>query len=339
MININVLTYLDYNIFDYQLDKKKFAKDFCFYENSSLDIRWDMVVVFEDISRTHNIRCKKGGLIFISAEPPISSVYSNRFLKQFDIIYSVHPGVKRLKKIHFPYQYFYDWHFGKNPKLQTYKFSFDEILKLEIPIKTKNISVITSSQAKFPLHLKRLEFIEELKKTFDGQIDFFGRGSNEIVYKSDGILPYRFHICIENQCLDNYWTEKFADPLIGYSIPIYCGCTNMDTFFNKDSFISLNINDINKSKELIASILEDPINIYNDKMSKLKLARNLLINEYNIFPTLACLYKSNQANLSDFQKIIIKPNHLFPEHSLLNYNLRFKRYFLKKINTIIIKVK
>lgn len=329
MININILTYLDYNLFDQQFDKTRFSGEYCFYENSSLDIEWDMVVIFEDIKEIKTIRCKKGGLVFISAEPPMSSVYSYRFLNQFDIICSKHSRIKYLKKTWLSLQYVYDWHLGKDPIAKSYKYSFEEIKYMDMPSKTNNISVITSSHAMLPFHHKRLDFLEKIKHVFEDKIDFYGRGFNPIDYKADGILPYRFHICIENASITDYWTEKFADPLLGYSIPIYIGCTNMKKYFPEDSFYTLNINDVSGAITLLNKILADPEKLYNEKIKYLINSRELLIEKYNIYPTLIELYSTNIFNLNSFITTKIKPNFSFFEYAFLNYNLRLKRLLYK----------
>ena len=329
MININILTYLDYNLFDQQLDLNRFSKDFCFFENSNLDIEWDMVIVFETTKTTKTIKCKKGGLVFIAAEPPMSSVYSNLFLKQFDILFTAHPNIKNFKNI-IRKQYFNDWHFGFDTSTKKHRYSFEEIKYLKIPEKIKNISVITSSLAVLPIHLKRLDFISKLKQIFGNEIDFFGRGFNFVDDKADAILPYRFHICVENTNNNDLWTEKFADPLIGYSVPIYIGCTNMDEYFPKDSFYSLNINDPNGAINILNEILADPIKCYNEKLDKLLQARNLLINDYNIYPTLVNLHLSKKINLGNVITINIKPNNFSLEFVIKNYKLRLERFIFKK---------
>lgn len=329
MVYINILTYLDYHLFTQQLDKNRFSKEYSFHENSNLDIEWDMVIVFETIKIQKTIRCKKGGLVFIAAEPPMSSVYTNRFLKQFDILYTAHPKINNFKNI-IRKQYFNDWHFGFDTSTKKHRYSFEDIKYLKIPKKTKNISVITSSLAVLPVHLKRLDFISKLKQTFGNEIDFFGRGFNFVNDKADAILPYRFHICVENTNNNDLWTEKFADPLIGYSVPIYIGCANMDEYFPKDSFYYLDINDIDGAISLINKILNDPIKHYNEKIDKLVESRNLLINNYNIYPTLVNLHLSKKMNLGSVIAINIKPNNISLEFVIKNYKLRLERFIFKK---------
>lgn len=333
MININILTYLDHNLFSQQLDLNRFSKEYCFFENSTLDIEWDMVVVFEDIKTLKKIKCREGGLVFIAAEPPMGTVYSNIFLKQFDFIFTAHPKIKKLKNINRK-QYFNDWHFGLDATSKNHKYGFDEISNMKLPNKTKNISIITSSLAVLPIHLKRLDFIAKIKQTFGDDIDYFGRGFNFINDKADAILPYRFHICIENTNNDDLWTEKLSDPFIGFSIPIYFGCSNMEKYFPKDSYFHLDINDLDGAVLLLKKILSDPIKSYNEKIDKLIVARNLVINDYNIYPMLSNLYQSKKSKLGGIQTVNIKPNSDSKEFLIRNYKLRLERFLFKKYYSI-----
>lgn len=333
MVYINILTYLNHNLFDQQLDKNRFSDNYCFYENSTLDIEWDVVVVFEAITVPMNIKCKRGGLVFIGGEPPMGSVYSTSFLKQFDTIFTAHPQIKNFKNI-IRQQYFNDWHFGFNYSNKEHNYTFEEIVRMQNPNKTKNISIITSSLAVLPFHLKRLDFIDKIKQTFGNEIDYYGRGFNFVNDKADAILPYRFHICVENTSINDLWTEKFADPLLGFSVPIYIGCANMEEYFPKDSFYYLNINDIDGAVNILNKILEDPVKCYNEKLDKLIQARNLLINDYNIYPTLVNFYLSQEHNFGNVITSTIKPNFDSVEFTIRNYKLRLFRFIYKKYATL-----
>jgi hypothetical protein len=334
MVYINILTYLDHQLFEQQFDHQKFSENYCFYENSTLDIEWDLVVVFESINKPITIRHKKGGLIFIAGEPPLGNVYTRKFLKQFDFIFTAHKKNQNFKNI-IREQFFNDWHFGFDHSKRSHKYSFGELQLLKKPTKTKNISIITSSLAVLPIHIKRLDFISALKNSFGDEIDYFGRGFNFIEDKADAIIPYRFHICIENNRTNDLWTEKFADPLLGYSIPIYIGCPNINKYFPEDSFISLDINDINESISVIKEIISDPEKHYNQKIDKLLLARDLLINKYNIYPTLIKLYDEQSSNFGEIISSKINSNLDSLDYKFKNLKLRLIRFTYKKCSMLL----
>jgi len=49
-----------------------------------------------------------------------------------------------------------------------------------------------------------------------------------------------FHICIENVTRNNFFSEKLIDCLLCKTIPIYCGCPNINNYFDTSSFIVVN---------------------------------------------------------------------------------------------------
>ncbi|MCL7763384.1 glycosyltransferase family 10 [Polaribacter sp. Z014] len=327
MININILTRYTTNNFLHQLDKERFGEDFEFFENSKENIFWDVVVVYEGITLERHLKVKKGGLIFISGEPPMSSVYPKKFLQQFDQVLSAHPKLKHSNSI--LSQQALNWHFGFNFVTNTYKYDFKELKEIIPPNKIKNISIISSSKKMMPGHNKRMKLIKFLKDKFPGEIDYFGKGINPVDDKADAILPYKFHICIENSFIDDYWSEKFADPILGYSVPIYIGCTNIKEYFTDDFYYNFNIADVDKISELITDILKDPEVHYNNKIGKLKIARKKLLQQYNIFPLLVDFYKSAKISKSEIKSVNIKPSNSFGIYSYLFLKLRAKRLIYK----------
>lgn len=49
---------------------------------------------------------------------------------------------------------------------------------------------------------------------------------------------YRFTIAFENAIADDYVTEKFYEPLLSGSVPVYLGAPNIDRFApSRSSFI------------------------------------------------------------------------------------------------------
>lgn len=48
-----------------------------------------------------------------------------------------------------------------------------------------------------------------------------------------------FTIAIENQALPHFFTEKLVDCLVTQTLPIYCGCTNLDTWLDPRGYIQV----------------------------------------------------------------------------------------------------
>ena len=65
--------------------------------------------------------------------------------------------------------------------------------------------------------------------------------------------------------MNNWFTEKITDIYLGYTCPIYYGCPNIDSYFDKGSFISIDIDNYSDSFEIIDKAINNPdiINIMN----------------------------------------------------------------------------
>ena len=115
---------------------------------------------------------------------------------------------------------------------------------------------------------------------FKNRIDYFGFGINPIKNKKDAIDSYIYSIALENSSYDNYWTEKIADVFLGFSLPIYYGCKNIDKFFEKESFLNIDINNLDESIFKIENALDDPNNV---DMNSIIISRNKVLENYNLF--------------------------------------------------------
>ncbi len=324
-ININIITPFKNETFLRQLPTSLQEKGFLFYENSLQDRIWDMVIVYEGLNQELTVKCKQGGLIFISGEPPFSRKYASKFLNQFDHLITSHPKIKH-QNIHL-YQQALPWHFGLSFKSKKFNYCFEELVYLPVPAKKNNISIITSNKKMMPGHKKRMVFLEALKSKFGDQIAFFGQGINPVDDKADALLSYRFCICIENSAINNYWTEKIADPLLAYCVPIYYGCTNIDEYFNEKAIIKIDINNVEASLSTIENILQNSDKIYSEKFNYLKNERDKVLYEHNLFNVLLDLYRDNIKNYYTKGEITtLKASEKFYEHHIKLNLLRLKRF-------------
>jgi len=150
MIYVNILTGFNHHLFIHQLDKNRYKGKIMFFENSNNDIIWDYVVVYECVKNNISFKCKKGGLIFITGEPPMSNPYSGYFFAQFDFLITVHPSTKH--KNNLLSQIASNWLFGFSFSGKKYKYDFDELKRMNVPEKSKNISMICSNKTMLPGH-------------------------------------------------------------------------------------------------------------------------------------------------------------------------------------------
>lgn len=162
--------------------------------------------------------------------------------------------------------------------------TYDELKNMPYPEKSKEISCIVSSK-----HIHRLKYVQNILKETPG-IELYGRGhvnisnyKGELNYdgncKLKGLIDYKYSIAIENSEQQNYFTEKIADVFLSWCVPLYKGCPNISQYFPKNSYHSLETININ--------IINKPIDI-----DALREARNLILDEYNIWEIISKKIKS-----------------------------------------------
>ncbi|OJU54281.1 MAG: hypothetical protein BGN96_13430 [Bacteroidales bacterium 45-6] len=329
MIYINVLTKVSYPTFEHQFDDSLFGSKYKIYENSSLDVVWDYVVVYEGCKIPVTVKCHEGGLLFISGEPPLSRVYPQQFVNQFDLFITTHQHIKH-KNVKLN-QLAINWHFGLSFKTKKQKYNFDQLVHLPAPKKKKLFSVVTSSKKMMPGHNYRQKIIDNLRKDFGDYIDFYGDGVNNVEYKADALLPYMFHISMENTVVDHYWSEKFADSFLGYTIPIYGGCPNVEKYFGDKGYFKFDLKDYSSLKKIIEYILSSPQQIYHEMFDNMNQLRDKILHEYNFYNLVDEVIQKGEVQASSgICKKTILPYEYCTFYKLQFSLMRIKRYIIKK---------
>lgn len=266
-----------------QLDPRFEQQGFFFFENSEEDRIWDYVVVHDDVSTLQEIKVRAGGLVLLAGEPEFIRYYGRGFLRQFDWAITTHQRLKH-RRNHFLQNIALNWHFGYKHSEKQHVYSYTDLGKMPIPEKTKNVSVITSSLELLPGHVKRMELLKKLRKRYGDKIDFFGKGICFIDDKAEALLPYRFHIALENSSDPHYWSEKLADPLLGFCVPVYCGDPCAEDYFGSQTFMRINVENEKEVFDKLDLILADPVKAYHQFLPHVISARNKILEKYNFFP-------------------------------------------------------
>lgn len=105
----------------------------------------------------------------------------------------------------------------------------------------------------------RTQLLEELMSCLP--IDSYGRIQKNAsldhdlgeVTKLGTIASYRFTLAFENAVCDDYVTEKFFQPLIAGSVPIYLGASNIDAFAPGNNCF-INVSDFSSPSELVTYV-------------------------------------------------------------------------------------
>lgn len=120
--------------------------------------------------------------------------------------------------------------------------------------KKNHITFVTSSKnmtTGHKLRLKIYNYLDDIDSV--NGLDIYQHKSPPYHgVRNDFFCNSKYHISVENSVQKNYFTEKLIDCFASKTIPIYCGCPNIDNFFNIDGI--LEFDDINKLKEKMQNI-------------------------------------------------------------------------------------
>ena len=158
--------------------------------------------------------------------------------------------------------------------------SFDELVDLEVPEKTHQMSAIASTMQHIEGHRARHEFIQRIEQEFP-EIDVYGRGrAKPLADKWQGLAPYRFTLAIENSSTPDYWTEKISDAFLAYSVPLYFGAPNISDYFPEESYIWLPMDEPEKALDVIRQTLADTS--WESRLDALREARSRVLTRYSL---------------------------------------------------------
>jgi hypothetical protein len=208
--------------------------------------RCDAWIVYEGNDQEHTCLCPPERTIFISGEPDSVGHYPAAYLAQFGLVVSSrldlqHPNIVRMQQ-------------GQPWFVEQ---SYDDLLVMAPPFKTRDICLITSDKTFTSGHQQRLEFVEQLKQHLGDRLDIFGRGIRDFDRKWDILAPYRFTIVLENYCGDDFITEKMPDAWLAYCYPFYAGCTNLGRYIQEGSYEELDMSDVPGSVKKLLQVVND----------------------------------------------------------------------------------
>lgn len=258
---------------------------------------YDWLVVYDDLHKqAEQLACPPQNTLLVTMEPSSVKTYTSGYLKQFGHVLTgqedwalQHPG-----KIHS--QPALHWFYGvsNTPVDSKDRIDFD-VLNTSPPLqKSKVISTVCSNkQQQHTLHNLRFRFIEALQRRIP-ELDRFGRGVKDINDKAEALAPYKYHIAIENHQCEHWWTEKLADAFLGATLPFYFGAPNAAEYFPRDSFIPIDIRDLDASVATITQAIRN--SEYERRLPAILEARRLVLERYNLFPTLAELIEQRHTH-------------------------------------------
>lgn len=202
---------------------------------------------------------------------------------------------------------------GLNFSLWWVKATYDELVAMSYPEKTKNLHVILSYKRDTVGHKRRTDLVLDYLDKYPDNLDIYGTFCN--IYKGlrwvrvhpvpeklfsiynrlvgnkkpltfDKLTvskPYKYQLVMENAREKNWVTEKLLDAYLSWNMPIYWGCPNIADYFPKDSYYEIDITDPTAIHQ-VRDFSQRPLTDTN--IAAIAEARELILNKYNIWPAL-----------------------------------------------------
>ena len=230
----------------------------------------DHVIVLNRPTKPVKVTCGRDSIWGVIQEPP-NEIYA-----------SMHRGQKAMGRI---YNQLYAPSDGQqytlaHPMIPWFvNRSFQELATTQPPEKSGDLSCITSKTVFFKGHVKRQQFLNNLKVLVP--VELFGRGIRSVDDKWDALAPFRFSIILENFQNPYYWTEKIADCLLSWTIPIYYGCTRITDYLPEEAVIRFDVDDPD-APEKIKSLISDKQQYYS-RLEAVREARRRILENYSFF--------------------------------------------------------
>lgn len=246
----------------------------------------DAWVVYEGLPREMTVLVPRERVLFVAGEPPSIRPYSDAFLAQFGGVITCQPAIRHPGIIH--RQQAHPWHAGVENRpggRAVARLDYDALRSHERFPKTGRISVVCSAKMQTPEHRRRRAFIERARERLGEALALFGTAYAPLDDKWDAIHPYTHHLVIENERLDDYWTEKLADAFLGLSFPIYYGCPNLEAYFPRGSFTPIDIDRPDEALDRLEA--EVGRGLDPERERSLLEARRRVLDVHNLFPMLA----------------------------------------------------
>lgn len=257
------------------------------------ETEYDWLIVYDDLPPSsgerfsltkESLQCPQENTVLITQEPSSIKYYGSSYTAQFGHVITSQPNfcLPHKNRIYSQPSLFWFYGVGEDDVLP-----YDKLILNERHNKTKNLSVVWSNKKQLhTAHHQRYRFLHLLRQHVPG-LDVYGREEIPLDDKAEALDEYKYHVAIENHYGKHHWTEKFADPILGLSLPFYYGCPNIADYFPQNSYITIDIFQPEKSLEIIQQAISN--NEYEKRIDSIKLAKQKIVEEYNLFVVLTRL--------------------------------------------------
>lgn len=310
MITVKFLSKLPDKVWYRQFPDEELVWGQCRFVFDKACDAYDWLVVYDDTppmgkerfsNYSERLQCPGEHTLLITQEPHPIKVYGDSYTHQFAHVLTSqteqelpHPG--RIYS-----QPALLWFYGMG---QQHLRNFNDIARGRGIAKRKNLSVVWSNKRQRHTTLyQRYRFLARLKQELHG-LEIFGAEHTPLDDKAEALDAFRYHIAIENHVSKHHWTEKIADAFLGGCLPFYHGCPNLDDYFPRESFIPIDIFDIELSIKKIKQAITG--NEYEKRASFIEEARQRVLYDYNLFAVISSIIdKHNKTGLTVRDQLII----------------------------------
>lgn len=241
----------------------------------------DVLIVYNRASYTLATPLPRARTAFIAAEPDVIHHYKPAYLNQYGLVVSV--GGDALDTEKWQTATCWYWFAGidfSEKSMPRVTRGHDFFAGLEPGAKQDKISVVTSNKTFTEYHRKRVAFLEALKDLIPDRLEIFGRGYRSVADKADALIPYKYHLAIENGYGPDTWTEKLADSYLCWALPFYAGCTNLDRYFPDGSYLPVDLDDPGGEARRMVEAMQN--GMFDARRPALAEARRIVLEEQNL---------------------------------------------------------
>ena len=244
---------------------------------------YDWLVVLDDLPVGRvPLACPRERTILCTWEPVSIKSYSRPYVLQFGHLLTNRPfEAERHPRSHLGRGYF--------PS-----FVHDVPHVRGAIVKSKGISTVCSSKRmRHTRHYDRFRLTEALQAAIP-ELDWFGKGVRPLARKEDALLPYRYHLAVENHIGVHHWTEKFSDAILCECLPFYAGDPALTEVMPAESFIPIPIDDPAEAVRIVRAAMD--ADEYARRREAILEAKRLIVEKYSFCAQVAGVVESARAD-------------------------------------------
>lgn len=231
---------------------------------------YDWLVVFDELPVDCEVlRCPCERTILCTWEPVSIKSYSKAYTRQFGHLLTNRPPVAE----NHPH-----YHLGRGYFIPFVR----DIPKLGAAAGKSNLisAVCSSKQMRHTRHHDRFKLVKALAAEVDG-FDWYGKDVKPLERKEDALVPYKYHIAIENHIAPYHWTEKFSDAILCECLPFYAGDPALTEIFPAECFIPIPIDDTAEAVRIVKEAIAN--DEYAKRREAILVAKRLILAKYNFW--------------------------------------------------------